>query len=503
MTSRLRAVPDPPRRLRALSLIRVSKERLGMVSPEIQRTAITDYAQVRGYEVVAELEGLDESGSRTRSAWWARLDQAVGMVEAGQVDVVLVWKFSRAARHRLKWATALDRIEQAGGQLESATEQIDASTAVGGLARGMLGEINVFEARRTGEGWKEAHANRVGKGKPATGKPKFGYVYDLEEQLHVPDPVTGPVLADLYRRYVAGESVYQLVRWLNGHGHKTTAGGVWSDRSLRRVLDSGFASGRFMAGGDSKRGIAPTLHDGVHQALIDEDLWQAYQDARGLRRARPARSERSQYLLSGLVRCTRCGGPMVAGQYGRARRPKYRCKNGKESGPEVCTGGYVMAGFVEDQVFGWLQEQAADVDTARDAAAAAGVRRTSVEDEVTRLSRQLASVEASLQRLVVSQAKDPVPDSVYKAARAELEEEHAGLVESLESSQREVRRSVLDPGAVARGLVESWETRPVEHRREVLRSLVRAVWVTTGRPRAEVVVDPVWAGGGNGPRSRS
>lgn len=463
-----------------------------MVSPEIQRTAITDYAEVRGYEIVAELEGLDESGSRARSAWWARLDQGVAMVEAGQVDIVVVWKFSRAARHRLKWATALDRIEQAGGQLESATEQIDASTAVGGLARGMLGEINVFEARRTGEGWKEAHANRVSKGKPASGKPKFGYVYDLEEQLHVPDPVTGPVLADLYRRYVAGESVYQLVRWLNSHGHRTTAGGVWSDRSLRRVLDSGFASGRFMAGGDSKRGIAPTLRDGVHQPLIDDDLWQAYQDARGIRRARPARSERSQYLLSGLVRCTRCEGPMVAGQYGQARRPKYRCKNGKESGPEVCRGGYVMAPFVEAEVFAWLQDQAADVDRARDAAAAAGVRRTSVESEVKRLSRELTKAEQSLQRLFVNQAKDPVPDGVFKASRVELEEEHAGLTEALEAAQRDVRRAVVDPGAVARGLMESWETRPVEHRREVLRSLIRAVWVTTGRPRAEVVVQPVW-----------
>lgn len=41
-----------------------------MVSPEVQRVAIEDYAASRGYVVAGWLEGLDQSGSRARSAWW-------------------------------------------------------------------------------------------------------------------------------------------------------------------------------------------------------------------------------------------------------------------------------------------------------------------------------------------------------------------------------------------------------------------------------------------------
>src|SRR4051794_20537920 len=102
--SGLRAVPEHPPK--AVGLIRVSKERDGMISPDLQRAAIEAYATARGYEVASWLEGLDESGSRARSAWWQKLDEGVRRIEDAEAEVLLVWKFSRAARHRLRWAVA-------------------------------------------------------------------------------------------------------------------------------------------------------------------------------------------------------------------------------------------------------------------------------------------------------------------------------------------------------------------------------------------------------------
>src|SRR5690348_7596899 len=88
-TVTLRAVPDAPRR--ALGLVRVSKARDDMISPELQRTAIEDHAARRGHRIVAWMEGLDESASRERSKWWKRLDEVIALVEAHEIDVVLVW----------------------------------------------------------------------------------------------------------------------------------------------------------------------------------------------------------------------------------------------------------------------------------------------------------------------------------------------------------------------------------------------------------------------------
>lgn len=492
----LRSVPDAPPR--ALGLVRVSKERDGMISPEVQRTAITDYATTRGYQIAGWLEGIDESGSRARSAWWPRLDQAVAAIEAGEYDVLVVWKYSRAARHRLRWAVAIDRVEEAGGRLESATEQFDTTTSSGRLARGMLAELQAFEAERIGEVWKDVHAARVRAGKPANGKPRFGYTYDRDRKVHIPDPVTGPVLADLYRRYVAGESVYALVRWLNAHGHQTVPGygnkepGPWSDRSLRRVLDSGFGAGLFLAGGDRARKVAPTLHRGAHEPVIDDDLWQAYLDARRLRAARPARTERSQYLLSGLVRCGRCGGPMVAGQYGEQRAPKYRCRTGKEMGPELCTGGYVMASYVERAVYDWLVDLAGEVQHRRDVELAAAARVTAAQSESDRLARAIARVDKELRQLALSNAATPLPPSVYADAVAGVMRRRDELEAAREAAAVSARRAPSDPVGIAQDLLGAWDDRPVEHRREVLRDLIAPVRVWTGRPRARVVVKGSW-----------
>lgn len=461
-----------------------------MISPEVQRVAIADYAAARGYEITGWLEGIDESGSRARSAWWPRLDQAVASVEAGEYDVILVWKYSRVARHRLRWAVAIDRVEDAGGRLESATEQFDTTTSSGRLARGMLAELQAFEAERIGEVWKEVHSSRVKAGRPANGKARWGYTYDRDQKIHVPDPETGPVLTDLYRRYVAGESIYQLVRWLNGHGYQTTPGysrkgaGTWSDRSLRRVLDSGFAAGRFM--------VAGHLHRGVHQPLIDEHLWQAYLDARRLRASRPARTERSQYLLSGLIRCARCGGSMVAGQYSARREPKYRCKNGKEKGPEVCVGGYVMASYVEREVYDWLKDLAAEVEHHRDAALASSARLVTMRSEAERLARSIGRLDAELRQLALSNARSPVPAEVFAAAVRDLTDQREKLQAAHDDAVLVLRRAPADPVGIARGLLDAWEVRPVEHRREVLRDLIAPVRVRTGRPRALVDVKGTW-----------
>lgn len=115
-----------------------------MTSPEVQRYAIQTYCQAAGHELVAIVEGIDESGSDSRSRWWKTLDRAVEQVESGDFDGIVVWKFSRVARHRLKWAVALDRVEAVGGILESATEQFDTTTSAGRFARGMTAEMNAF-----------------------------------------------------------------------------------------------------------------------------------------------------------------------------------------------------------------------------------------------------------------------------------------------------------------------------------------------------------------------
>jgi len=474
-------------------MIRVSKEREEMVAPELQRTAIDDHCGRRGYVVTRWIEGIDESGSQRRSKWWAKLDQAVELVEAGEADVIVVWRFSRTARQRRRWAVAIDRVEVAGGLLESATEPLDTSTASGRLARGMLAEMAAYEAEVIGATWREVHARRVRQGLPANGKPRWGYRY--VDGLHRPDPETGPVLAELYRRYVAGESVYALVAWLNQQGYRTAPGysrigpGPWTQMTLRRVLDSGFAAGLIATRAGPQRG--------VHEPVIDDAVWTAYRAARAARRTR-RRAERSQYLLSGLVRCWHplenglpCRSPMGGGQFGHRHEPKYRCL--AMAARRLHSGGYVTMHLVEAEVLDWLRGVADELNQAADAAAAEQARAARRRHDAAQLTREVVELDKALVRLEVNRAAAPdaMPTAVYEAARDELLERRNAVEQRRLTAEAESREG--RPVRTAARLLAEWGELPVDERRGMLRELIARIQVTPGRPRSAVEIVPVWA----------
>lgn len=465
----LRPVPETPPR--AVLYLRQSVSRDDSISLELQEAAGRDYCNRQGYTVIA-VEADPGISGRT----WKRpaVQRVMSMVDDGDADVIVLWKWSRLSRSRRDWAVAVDRVDVAGGRIESATEQVDVSTATGRLARGVLAEFSAFESDRIGEVWKEVQASRLADGYAPNGKPRFGYRWDAEQKLHVPDPETGPVLAEAYRRYVAGESVHSLVRWLNSIGVTTTSGGPWADRALRRVLDAGFAAGIIQWRGEP--------HPGKHDRLIEHDLWKAYQDARVARRRTPARVQRSQYLLSGLVRCGRCQGSMVANNPSDGRRaPSFRCRNAKEFGPERCAGGYVAMHLVEEHVVQWLREFADDVEGAERRARSQLARRVDAEAEQARLAKRVTAIDQALTRLTRQLAEGLVPESAYRAARDGYVVERDELVVRLEEHGRAARATVEDPRAVAAGLLAEWEEYTPAGRREILSRLFSHVEVVTTR----------------------
>lgn len=478
---RLRPVTDAPPR--AVLYLRQSISREESISLELQEQAGREYCAQRGYDVVAVEADAGISG-RT----WARpaVQRVMAMIDDGRAEVIVLWKWSRLSRSRRDWAVAADRAEVAGGRIESATEPIDVTTSAGRFARGVMTELAAFESERIGDVWREVHARRVASGRPANGKPRFGYVYDVEAKVHRPDPVTGPVLADLYARYVGGESVYSLVRWLNASGYETVPGytppgsnGAWSERSLRRVLDRGFGAGFFMVGDELRRGI--------HEPVIDEATWEAYQVSRQDRRVVRG-GERSQYLLSGLVKCA-CGARMTAGLHGHARAAKMRCKKNSAG---IHEGGYVMMHLLEAAVLDWLREVAAEVDDAATAASEDVAHAQRSADQARFLEREVAAAREELLRATRAHLSGVIPQDAYLVVRGELEEKVASLSARLLAAQVAGRR--VPAPQVAASLLADWETLSVELRRGALRQLIAHVLVRPGRPRAEIRVVPIWEG---------
>lgn len=443
-------------RERAVLYLRQSTFREESISLELQETACREYAKQCGYDVVGVESDPGVSG---RTFDRPGVQAVMDMVERGDADVIVLWKWSRWSRNRLDWYVAADKAQQAGGRIESATEPIDTSTSIGRLSRGMMIEIAAFESERAGDQWREAQERRVKSGRPHHGKNRFGYRYDPWQQLHIPDPVTAPIVADLYQRYVDGTSIYKLVQWLNEnqiptveHGGKRVAPS-WAESTLRGVLDNPFSTGRFIYRGD--------IVEGAHEPIVSRELWEAYRQQRQRRASRP-RAESSKYLLSGLVRCLACGTVLVGGKSG-TNKAYYRCSTGFTRGTH--RGGYIPCEDVETAVMVKLRKHAASLDeqSGHDleapAASAPVVSLVSLEAKRKRATTSMANLALQL--------AEGLPVDVHREAMAALVAKRDSVDEQI--SQLRAKVATPPPTAqIAAGLLEDWGLLSVAHRREML-----------------------------------
>lgn len=465
----LRAVPDRPPRV--VAYVRVSDEGgrgEDLMSPAIQLAAIRDHCQRRGYEIVRILEDIDMSGR-----FWKRrtVETAIAMVEAREAEIVCVWKVSRVARHRLDWAIAVDRVEKAGGQLESATEPIDTTTSTGRFTRGVLAELAAFESERIGEGWREAHQQRVSRGLPSNGRVPWGWVASKHDI--TPHPVYGPVVAELYRRYIQGMGCPQLADFLNQGGWPTHGGGRWHPTTVRYLLDNPVHAGLVQYKG--------TVQEGAHEGLISPETWELYQAQRRDRR-RAGRLQSTPHLLTGLLVCGRCGFRMcVSG--GKKKYPVYRCDHA--SSTKAHRWQSVSVRRVDAKVMDWLADLAPEIA----AAARSEPDPVSMEADTLRIESSITDLDRQLVKLTEHLASGLVPPAAYEAARNSITERRERLVADLQeaSDRRVLAADVPDIGE----MLASWEGLTMTERRAFLRSIIREVTLIPG-PEARVTITPVW-----------
>lgn len=427
-----------------------------MTSPENQRYIIEQYAERANIDIVEWIEGIDESGSRRKSAWWARLNYGVEQIEARKAEVLVVWRVDRTARNRLKWATAEDRIETAGGYIESATEPNDRSPA-GRFGRGMLIEHAVFIAESIGATWKETQERRVRHGLTPNGAPHFGYTYSREDGYRI-DPIQGPALAAMYRAYIAGDSGWQIADRHSGTVEKPADGepyerhARWNTPAILRLLDSGFGAGFILFRGE--------LHDGIHEPVIEPDEWTRYQHARETRRRRP-RAERSPYLYSGFLYC-HCGGKM-SGRTDHGQR-RYACIESAtyRAHPNASLAEHI----IDTEVKRWLNTIR---DELNEAARRAPRRPTPVADPAKLIARRLAAVTERLDSATVKFIDGAIPADAYERLRVRFEAERSELDAEL---TRASAQATVRPVAFVGDLMAHWDDLPVQRRREALRLLI-------------------------------
>jgi hypothetical protein len=501
-----------------IGYIRVSTWREEKISPELQKTAIKGWARHTRRRIVAWIEDLDVSGRTFKR----KVMGAIERVERGEARGIAVWRYSRFGRDRVGNAINLARLEAVGGRLESATEPVDAGTAIGRFQRGMIMEFSAFESDRAGEQWKEVHQHRLNTLLlPAAGRPRFGYAwyprripdhteptgFRTQVERYEPQHEAGTALADSFEAYLDGTGFVDLARNLNDHGYRSMRGNLWRQDALLRYMDSGFAAGylrvRDSCNCPKSRKTACRhwrLFRGAHEPLISDETWEQYKIKRLDVAKMPPRTRNPVYDLSGLVRCGLCGGAM-SGKPNTNGSVYWRCARADAQGG--CTGVAGTYDAMLAEISRFLEDVADGIDTAPAATFKdlTTVATPDIEQERARLTAEAWRFQEGLARLVEDFALNPdrYPDDAYDTARARLEEKRNNALAQLgEFADPEAGEAApIDPQSlrpVVVGALPEWETFTPGERNAVLRKLMRYMIVSPRPSRYETAAEivPVW-----------
>jgi DNA invertase Pin-like site-specific DNA recombinase len=240
------------------------------------------------------------------------LQQLLGDIREGKVDVVVVYKIDRLTRSLADFAKIVEIFDARSVSFVSVTQQFNTTTSMGRLTLNVLLSFAQFEREVTGERIRDKIAASKKKGMWMGGVPPLGY-RARECKLTIIEPEADTV-RHIFRRYVALGSVPLLTQELEAHGiaskHRTSisgrsCGGKPITRgALYLMLQNRIYRGEIVHKDQS--------YPGEHQAIIDPALWDAVQGrlAKNAVERSTGTRVKNPSLLAGLL-FDREGQPMI------------------------------------------------------------------------------------------------------------------------------------------------------------------------------------------------
>lgn len=327
---------------RVAAYARFSSDQQREASLEDQLRNCRAFAARQGWPEPAVFTDAAVSGARNDRPGYAAL---IAAAQAHAFDVILVDDLSRLSRDSIESAKAVKRLTFAGVRLIGVSDGIDTSrkdAKVGAGLRGLMSELYLDDlADKTHRGL----TGRALAGASAGGLP-YGYRVGGTAGERVIDPAQAAIVRRIYAEFLAGQSPRAIAVALNRDGVRSPRGSTWAVSAIAPdhargigILANPIYAGRqvwnrsrFVKHPETGRRVRQerpqaewitTEHPEL--AIVDVATWAAVRARVGHRDNRPGR--RVSHLLSGLLRCGECGGPVV-----KVDRYRYGCATAKDRG---------------------------------------------------------------------------------------------------------------------------------------------------------------------------
>jgi DNA invertase Pin-like site-specific DNA recombinase len=274
-------------------------------SLDAQREACAAYVlsqKHEGWQLLPEL--YDDGGYSGGSMERPGIKQLMADVQAGRVDVIVVYKVDRLTRSLADFAKIVEVLDRAGASFVSVTQAFNTTTSMGRLTLNVLLSFAQFEREVTGERIRDKVAASKKKGIWMGGPVPLGYAVQARK-LVIDEPEAATV-RHIFESYAAMGSMPVLVDELGDLGIKTKLRTFKDGRQIGGVPFtlgplSHLLNNPIYVGEVRHKGVS---HPGQHEPIVSRALWDRVQSILATNRVerRIAGQGRAPSLLTGMLR---------------------------------------------------------------------------------------------------------------------------------------------------------------------------------------------------------
>ncbi len=417
----------------------------GHVSLESQLQNCRRYVTERGGTVVL-LEQDVQSGLDPAREGYQRV---LAAAQRGDFDAAVVWRFDRWGRDAGEALTSFASLQRLGVAVESIMEPTSDP-----FLQGLFALLGYRESQSISQRTMAGLRTRAARGE-WSGPPPLGYQLSHRDGRTTlePDPATAPHVRRLFEEAATGRySLAQLADRAIARGLRSRRGYIPSRQAIGRMLRNPSYRGAVVFGRRSQSRFGPAgrrpssewvVAEGAHPPLANPSVFEAVQAWLTRHRREQGTIRHSRFLLTSLVFCARCSGQLgpdgktrLWRAYGHGTKGAvYQCSRSSMYSacnlPTISAPGLERAVRVEVANTFTISEDvrqraatyvAEEVEAAK---SAADRQRVDLERALERHQAQ----RLSLARRLLGQAREAIPDDIYRR----LEAEEVSVVQRIES----------------------------------------------------------------------
>ncbi|MCX7347687.1 MAG: recombinase family protein [Alphaproteobacteria bacterium] len=286
-----------PKRSRCAIYTRKSSEEgldMEFNSLQAQREACEAYVVSQKAEGWAAIrDRYDDGGFSGGTLDRPALKQLLADIQAGLIDVIVVYKIDRLSRSLMDFAKLVEVFDRNNVTFVSVTQSFNTTTSMGRLTLNILLSFAQFEREVIGERIRDKFAASRKRGMWMGGFVPMGY--DVRDRKLVINEAEAATVRMIFERFVALGSASTLARALQAENVRNKRG---------KRIDKGFIykliNNRVYLGEAVHKG---TSYPGEHEAIITQDLWDAvHAILKESPRERGAKNRNgSEALLKGMI----------------------------------------------------------------------------------------------------------------------------------------------------------------------------------------------------------